>query len=119
MVTLGDSARARGKRENENNHTLKTKGYHLEHNFRPGKNDLSSTLATLNSLAFAFHTLLGFLDENYRFLRKKLPTRATFFDDIRALTRYLCFQNWEQLLDFMITGLESKHAPDTCWTKIR
>jgi hypothetical protein len=113
VLALVDSARARWKIENENNNTLKTKGYHLEHNFGHGKKHLSATLATLNILAFAFHTLLGFLDKKYQFLRQKLPTRKTFFDDIRALTRYICFQNWEHLLDFMITGLEVKHCPDT------
>jgi hypothetical protein len=113
VVALVASARARWKIENENNNTLKTKGYHLKHNFGHGKKYLSATLATLNILAFAFHTLLGFLDENYRLLRLKLPTRKTFFDDIRALTRYLCFQSWEHLLEFMISGLEAKHCPDT------
>ncbi len=39
------SGRARWKIENENNNTLKTKGYHLEHNFGHGKQHLSSLLA--------------------------------------------------------------------------
>ena len=39
--------------ENENNNTLKTKGYHLEHNFGHGKQHLSSFLATLNILETA------------------------------------------------------------------
>jgi hypothetical protein len=39
-------------------------------------------------------------------VRDNLPARQTFFDDIRALTRYLYFDNWEALLDFMIRGLE-------------
>ena len=37
--------------------TLKTKGYNLEHNFGHGKKHLSAVLATLNLLAFAFHTV--------------------------------------------------------------
>ena len=35
------SGRARWKVENENNNTLKTKGYNLEHNFGHGKQHLS------------------------------------------------------------------------------
>jgi hypothetical protein len=35
-----------------------------------------------------------------------LPTRKTFFDDLRALTRYLLFASWDSLLDFMMRGLE-------------
>ncbi|GAI90467.1 unnamed protein product, partial [marine sediment metagenome] len=28
------------------------------------------------------------------------------FNDVRALTRYICFESWNQLLDFMLRGLE-------------
>ena len=48
----------------------------------------------------------------YRLLCASLPTRQTFFDDIRALTRYLCFESFEALLDFMLKGLEID-APDS------
>jgi hypothetical protein len=36
------AGRTRWKVENENNNTLKTKGYNLEHNFGHGKQHLSS-----------------------------------------------------------------------------
>jgi len=100
------SGRARWKIENENNNTLKTKGYHLEHNFGHGKEHLSSLLATMNILAFLFHTFLSFCDEAYRLIRAKLPTRKTFFEHIRALTYYMCFPSWDALMDFMMRGLE-------------
>lgn len=106
------SGRARWKVENENNNILKTKGYHLEHNFGHGKKHLSSLLATFNILAFLFHTLLEIMDDKYRMIRNKLPTRKTFFDDIRALTRYLCFDSWNAMLTFMMRGLELD-VPDT------
>jgi hypothetical protein len=40
-----------------------------------------------------------------------LPTRKTFFDDLRALTRYMYFDSWyfdswDHLLTFMLEGLE-------------
>jgi len=104
--------RARWKIENENNNILKTKGYHLEHNFGHGKKHLSNLLLTLNLLAFLFHTALEMFDETYRCIREDLPTRKTFFDDIRALTRYMCFDNWEVMLAFMARGLELE-LPDT------
>ena len=100
------AGRARWKIENENNNTLKTKGYHLEHNFGHGKKHLSSLLATLNILAFLFHSFLSFCDDAYRLIRDTLPTRKTFFHDIRALLRYMCFPSWEALMDFMMRGLE-------------
>ena len=103
MVVAG---RARWKIENENHNTLKTKGYHLEHNFGHGKEHLSSLLAAMNILAFLYHPFLSFTDEHYRLIRANLPTRKTFLDDLRALTRYLLFPNWAALMDFMMRGLE-------------
>ena len=100
------AGRARWKIENENNNTLKTKGYHLEHNFGHGKEHLSSLLAAMNLLAFLYHTFLSFTDERYRLVRANLPTRKTFFDDLRALTRYRFFPSWDALMDFMMKGLE-------------
>jgi hypothetical protein len=104
VTDMVKSGRARWKIENNN--ILKTKGYNFEHNFGHGKKHLSSLLMTLNVLAFLFHTLLGMMDSKYQLVRSKLPTRKTFFDDIRALTRYICFDSWNALLNFMIRGLE-------------
>jgi hypothetical protein len=97
--------RCRWKVENENNNTLKTKGYNLEHNYGHGKQHLSSLLTTFILLAFLFHTVLEWTDKDYRRIRKMLPSRKTFFDDLRALTRYICFDGWQHLLDFMLNGL--------------
>jgi hypothetical protein len=109
--------RARWKVENENNNVLKTKGYHLEHNFGHGKKYLAALFATFNILAFLFHTVLEIVDEKYKLIRQTLPSRETFFQDIRALTRYLYFDRWETLMRFMIIGLkEQLHMiplPDT------
>lgn len=107
------AGRTRWKVENENNNTLKTKGYNLEHNFGHGKQHLASFLATLNILSLLFHTLLELLDEKYKLLRSHLPTRKTFFDDLRALTRYLYFESWDHLLTFMIEGLELSIPPNS------
>ena len=98
--------RARWKIENENNNVLKNNGYHLKHNFGHGKKHLSTHLLTLNLLAFLFHTALSMMDQKYEQIRKELPTRKTFFDDIRALTRYICFDSWNAMLIFMAKGLE-------------
>lgn len=98
--------RARWKIENENNNILKTKGYHLEHNFGHGKKNLATLLLTFNLLAFLFHTVLDLMDEKYELIRRELPTRKTFFQDIRALTRYMYFGSWNELMLFMIHGLE-------------
>jgi hypothetical protein len=103
--------RTHWKIENENNNVLKNRGYHLEHNFGHGEKHLSSFLLTLNLLAFLFHTVLGLVDEKYLLLRKTLSARKTFFNDIRALMRYILFESWDHLIDFMIDGLELTVPP--------
>lgn len=98
--------RARWKVENENNNILKTKGYHLEHNFGHGNQHLASLLLSLNLLAFLFHTVLDLVDEQYRAIRQTLGTRRRFFQDLEALLRYFQFENWDEVLVFMFKGLE-------------
>lgn len=106
VAGLVAAGRARWKIENENNNVLKTKGYHLEHNFGHGKEHLSSLLATMNLPAFGLHTLLEVTDENYRLIRGAVGARRKFFQHLEALTTYLCFETWERLMDFMMRSLE-------------
>jgi len=113
VVEIVAAGRARWKVENENNNVLKTKGYHLEHNFGHGKVHLAAVLVTLNLLAFLFHTVFGLVDAKYQLLRTALGARQTFFNDVRTLMRYLVFENWDHLLDFMIQQLELVPPPNT------
>ena len=55
VAELAACGRARWKIENESFNTLKTKGYHLEHNFGHGKANLAAVLASLNLLALTIH----------------------------------------------------------------
>lgn len=112
VQSIVTSGRARWKVENENNNVLKQHGYHLEHNFGHGKQYLSAILVMLNLLAFLFHTVLHLTSQPYRLLRQELVSRITFFNDIRALTRYLLFSSWDHLLSFMLERLELDPAPD-------
>lgn len=99
---LGKSGPSRWKTENENHNVLKTQGYHLEHNFGHGQKHLAKFLVTLNLLAFLFHTILGFVDESYQQIRTQRGTRKGFFQDILTLTKYILFESWQHLLDFML-----------------
>ena len=40
------------------------------------------------------------------YFAKCLARRQTFFEDMRALTRYMVFESWHHLMDFMIKGLK-------------
>jgi len=103
---LMQAARTRWKIENEDINTLKTKGYHFEHNFGHGKQFLAQTLLSLNLLAFLFHTVLELLDSRCALIRRSLPRRETFFQHIGVLTQYMCFEGWQQLMLFMLEGLK-------------
>lgn len=106
------SGRARWKIENENNNVLKNYGYNLERNYGHGKQYLSAVLVTLNLLAFLVHTILDETSTIYAAVRQELGTRKTFFNDIRALTRYFHFKDWNTLFNFMATQLEIQLEPD-------
>ena len=106
VEAIARDGRARWKVENENNNVLKTKGYHIEHNFGHGKQHLASLLLSLNLLAFLFHTILDLVDEQYRAIRHKLGTRRRFFQDLDTLLRYFEFNRWDDVLAFMFKGLE-------------
>lgn len=105
LVATVAAGRSRWKIENENNNTLKTKGYRFEHNYGHGKRHLSAVLASLILLAFLVHTVLDLLDRGYRAVRARLPSRTTFFEHLRALLQYLPFGSWERLFDFMLEAL--------------
>ncbi|MGV0952493.1 MAG: ISNCY family transposase, partial [Azonexus sp.] len=66
VVALVAAGRSRWKIENENNNTLKTKGYHFEHNYGHGKQHLAAMLASLTLLALLAHSVLDLLDQRYQ-----------------------------------------------------
>ena len=91
VVAVARDGRSRWKVENEGINVLKNRGYNFEHNFGHGKQRLSTVLLTLLLLAFLFHTVLDLSCLMYQAVRRELGARRTFFDDLRALTRYLYF----------------------------
>jgi len=105
-MAIAEGGRCRWKIENENNNTLKTKGYHLEHNFGHGKENLCSVLTSLNILAFLMHTFLDLNDRAYKRIRIELKSRRKFFEHVRVLTCYQTYSSWDNLMEFMMRGLE-------------
>ncbi len=108
---LAKRGRTRWKVENENINVLKTKGYNLEHNFGHGQYHLANVFFSLNILAFLTHTAQHLCNKAYRLLRDTLAVRRTFFNDLKALTRYVVFDSWDALFAFMIDGLELNMPP--------
>lgn len=110
VPSIVQAGRARWKVENENTNVLKTKGYHLEHNYGHGSQFLSTTLLTLNLVAFLAHIMLELVDTQYRAIRQTLSARKRFFHDFTTLTKYLFFESWFHLMAFMAEQLEIKPA---------
>jgi hypothetical protein len=106
VTDIAEAGRARWKIENEDINTLKTKGYNLEHNFGHGNEHLSETLATLNILAFLFHTILDLTDKRYQLLRNTRGRRTRFFTELGVVACYWYHESWSEQMKFMVTQLE-------------
>ena len=91
--------RARWKIENETFNTLKNHGYHLEHNFGHGENNLSEAFFVLNLLAFFIHQVLQLTDYLYQECRKGFSARVEYWNAIRASFRLFIFSSWIQVLE--------------------
>ena len=111
VVELAACGRARWKIENETFNVLKTKGYNLEHNFGHGQSHLASVLATLNLLAFAIHTVCNLGNRLWRAAQRELVTRKGFFQTLAALTAYVVFASWRELLEAMAFARPMPQGP--------
>ena len=106
------AGRTRWKIENENNNTLKTKGYHLDHNFGHGKENLSQTLCTLNILAFLFHTIQEIMDDLYMEVKDEMGTIEEFFIAVSLLTTMFRFKSFDKLLEFILISRRTEENVD-------
>ena len=106
VAEIAGCGRARWKIENEGFNVMKNHGCELEHNFGHGQTFLAMTLAGLNLLAFAWHSLLDLLEPPWQAAREAAGKRTSFFAHVLALTAYVVFPSWklflESLTDFTI-----------------
>jgi len=112
VLDITSYGRTRWKIENENNNTLKTKGYHIEHNFGHGKQYLSQTLFSLNILSYLIHTIQEFIDEQYMQLRSLANTRVEFFEELRTITSIIVFKNYESAIEWILKSKQSDENID-------
>jgi len=98
VADLAACGRARWKIENETFNVLKNNGYNLEHSFGHGKQNLAALLITLNLLAFAFHTICDHGEALWQAARSKVSSRAQFFSNMVAITSFLIFSGWDELM---------------------
>jgi len=113
IVTFVQGGKVRWKIENECFNTLKNQGYHLEHNYGHGENNLSYNFYLLTLLAFLFHQVFEICDHWFQACRKRLGSKANLWNNLRTAVRMFMFNEWEELL-------ELTHNPDnfeTSWRK--
>jgi hypothetical protein len=81
----------------------KNHGYEFEHNFGHGKRFLAMMLASLNLLAFAWHTALELLEPPWIAAREAAAKRTSFFAHLATLSAYAVFPSWSVFLQALAT----------------
>lgn len=108
---LAKCGRARWKIENEGFNTLKNHGYHLEHNFGHGHQNLSYNFFLLNLLAFFMHQIGELADPLYQQCRAKFSSRVEYWNQLRCTIRIIFVTSWESLLALIIDPLHWTNPP--------
>jgi hypothetical protein len=97
--------RARWKIENETFNTLKNQGYHLEHNYGHGEQNLSVVLALLMMLAFLVDQVQQLCCPLFQAAWSKMKTKCHLWEEIRNHFRTLLFDTMAELLITLIRGI--------------
>lgn len=109
VIELTKAGRARWKIENECFNTLKNQGYHLEHNFGHGKENLSFNFFLLNLIAFFMHQIFELTDKLYQKARAYCGSKQSLWENIRVAIRFFVYDTWEHLLSHSVWPQE--HPP--------
>ena len=98
--------RARWKIENETFNTLKNQGYHFEHNYGHGTQNLSVVFATLMMLAFLVDQTQQLCCALFRAVWAKLGSKRLLWERMRALFYAYALTSMRQLLEALFYGLK-------------
>lgn len=88
--------RARWKIENETFNTLKNQGYHFEHNYGHGRNQLCSILTMLMMLAFLVDQIQALCDHLFQQARHQSRVLYVLWERMRSFFDYIELDSWEQ-----------------------
>lgn len=105
-------SRSRWRVENETFNTLKNQGYHYEHNYGHGRENLSTVLMLLMFLAFYIDQVQQACCPLFRAALDKLKTRRKLWDHLRSHVRHFNFRSFADLWATILTGAaKSQHPP--------
>ena len=102
--------RARWKIENETFNTLKNQGYHFEHNYGHGTQNLSVVFALLMMLAFLVDQAQQLCCALFQAVWAKLGSKRLLWERMRALFYDYAFASMRQLFEALLYGFK-KSSP--------
>ncbi len=111
LMELMQGARARWKIENETFNTLKNQGYHFEHNFGHGNQNLSTVLMHLMMLAFLIDQIQQRCCRLFQAAVSAAFGKSRFWRLLRSAFDLCLIPDWETLYRFIIhrTGFPLAH----------
>ena len=105
VYDIAKGGRARWKVENETFNTLKNQGYHFEHNFGHGNENLSTVFPMLMMLAFLIDQCEQLCCGLFQGALKKMhSTKKYFWERIRGFFNFHIIPSWEALYRAIIEG---------------
>ncbi len=96
--------RSRWRIENETFNTLKNQGYHFEHNYGHGKENLSTVLMLIMFLAFTVDQVQQACCPLFAAVLEKLKSRRSLWDNLRSHVRHFVFGSFRALWQAILTG---------------
>jgi hypothetical protein len=106
VAAIMRGGRARWKIENETFNTLKNQGYHFEHNYGHGQENLSVNFALLMMLAFLVDQVQQRADALFQAVLKKEGSRKRLWTHARALFYTLEFASMTDILRALLYGYQ-------------
>jgi len=113
---LAKGARTRWHIENETFNTLKNQGYHFEHNYGHGQQNLPVVFAMLMMLAFLVDQVQQLCCPLFRAVLAKAGSKRALWEKLRSHFYHFTFQSMRQLYEVMLYDQAKEvplFAPDT------
>src|SRR6056297_2286375 len=115
ILHLQRRGRSRWRIENETFNTLKNQGYHYEHNYGHGKENLSTVLMLLMMLAFLIDQVQQACCPLFKAALEKRGSRRSLWDHLRSHVRHFEFSSFAQLWRAILND-SAKNRPPPAWT---
>ena len=103
------AGRSRWRIENETFNTLKNQGYHFEHNYGHGYENLCSVMTMLMMLSFLIDQVQQLCCQSYQQARSHVGTFAGLFEFARSLIKLFAWESFDQL--WIYIGHPEKRGP--------